>query len=311
VRYALSLGLLGWLASQVEWRRFAGLGDLPWHALVVPALLAGLAYPLQAWRWQILLHAAGAPLPTRWVHAATWLGQFYSSFLPGGIAGDAVRLGYLWQAAPAQRAAGGIALLVDRLVGLAALFALGAAALALHLGWEEGPAELHRLLLASTLATLGVGAAGALLISTRWWEPLAARLLGAPQAAALQQAARALGARPGSLALATALGIAVWLADFAAIWWLAQSLELPAGPLTIAVAASAAYVASILPLSIGGHGVREGTFVLALGWLGLRSAEHPAVLLLAVGLWALSVVWSLGGGLCLLFPALLRLPARE
>lgn len=310
LRYACSVILLGALASQVDWQSLGALAALSWPAVAAAVLLAGLAYPLQAWRWQILLRSTGVALPGRWVHAVTWIGQFYSAFLPGGVAGDAVRLGYLWRAVPGRGAAGAAALIADRLIGFAALFALGTLALAVHLGGHDGPAELHRLLAASSAATLLLLLGAWSVAATRWWDPLTARLLGSERAAALHAAARALGDRPGALTAATLLSVAVWLADFAALWLLARSLGLPAGPLTMTVAASAAYVASMLPVSIGGHGVREGTLVLTLGWLGFGIALHPAVLLLAAGFWGLTVFWSLAGGLFPLVPAWTRLAPR-
>lgn len=310
LRYAFSVILLGALASQMDWQSLGALASLDWPPVAAAVLLAGLAYPLQAWRWQVLLRSAGVMLPARWVHAVTWIGQFYSAFLPGGVAGDAVRLGYLWRTVPSRGPAGAAALIADRLIGFAALFALGSLALAVHLGGDDGPTELRRLLAASSAATLLLFLGIWTVAATHWWDPFTARILGPERAAALHAAARALGDRPRALTAATVLSVAVWFADFAALWLLARSLGLPAGPLTMTVAASAAYVASMLPLSIGGHGVREGTLVLTLGWLGFSATLHPAVLLLAAAFWGLTVFWSLAGGLFPFVPTWTRLDPR-
>lgn len=297
LRYALSAALLCWLALQVDWRRFATLGDADPAGFLPAALLAGAAYPLQAWRWHLLLRAQGGTLSAGWVHAVTWIGQFYNSFLPGGVAGDAVRLGYCWRAAPDRRAAAAASLLADRLLGLGALCTLAALALGTHLLLHGGGAELRHLLAASAAATALLFAAGWSLVATRWGEPVSARLLGRERAAALHDAAQALGARRGVLAAASLLSVAVWLADFASLWLLAGAVGLAVDPLTLTVAAAAAYVAAALPFSIGGHGLREGALVVVLGWLGFGLAAHPSVPLLAAGLWALSVGWSAVGGL--------------
>jgi len=293
LRYALSLGLLAWLASRVDWAQLQGLTRLRTGDLLAGVLLAGAAYPLQAWRWQLLLTAQGIRQPARWVHAVTWIGQFYSAFLPGGVAGDAVRFGYLWRAEPERRAAGAASLVADRLLGLGALFALAALGLAAH---ARGTGELDLLLGASLLATILLLAGGWTVVRTRWWEPLSARLLGSDRAAGLHDAAAALGARPGTLAGATLLSVAVWLVDFASLWCLARAADLPAGPITLSVAAAAAYVAASLPLSIGGHGIREGSLVLVLGWLGWPAADHTGVPLLVAAFWTVSVGWSAAGG---------------
>lgn len=294
LRYVCSAALLGWMASRVDWHALGALHRLEVGYLLPAALLAGLAYPLQAWRWHGLLHALGTDLPARWIHAVTWIGQFYSAFLPGGVAGDAVRFGYLWRARPDRKAAGAASLLADRLLGLAALFGLAAFALALH---GRDTDELDQLLGVSLAGAALLFVGGWSLARTRWWQPLSTRLLGADRAATLHETTLALGRQPGALAAAVGLSIAVWLVDFASLWFLARAVGLALHPLTLTVVAAAAYVAASLPVSIGGHGVREGALVVTLGWLGHPAASTPDLPLLVAGFWAVSVGWSAVGGI--------------
>ncbi|HLP01784.1 MAG TPA: lysylphosphatidylglycerol synthase transmembrane domain-containing protein [Opitutaceae bacterium] len=296
LRYGVSLGLLGWLATRVEWVRLGELRALE-ATLTVPAVFfAGAAYPLQAWRWQVLLRALGIAVPTSWVQSVSWIGQFYNSFLPGGVAGDAVRLGWVWRQAPDRKSAGAASLLADRVLGLGALLVLAAGALCIHTIQPGAGAGLRPVLWASLAALAVLAAAGWSLAQTRWWQPLGTRVLGAERAAALQASIAALGARPGSLAGAAALSVAVWLADFLSLWLLARAVGLPAGLLEVSVGAAAAYVAASLPISIGGHGVREMSLVSVLGLLGYGGTEDGAVALLVAAFWTLSVAWSLVGG---------------
>jgi hypothetical protein len=79
-------------------------------------------------------------------------------------------------------------------------------------------------------------------------------------------------------------------------------LELPF--LECSVAAAAAYVATVLPISIGGHGVREGALLATLAALDLVAASGPTrdpALLLATSVWAVTIACSLIGGVTLLF----------
>ncbi|MBI2814958.1 MAG: flippase-like domain-containing protein [Opitutae bacterium] len=308
LRYVFSLAGLGWLALRVDWVRFGGLRGVDLTLALAAALLAGLAYPLQAWRWQLLLRAQGLILPAGWVHRVFWIGQFCNSFLPGGVAGDAVRFGYLWREHPDRKAAAAASLLADRLLGLGALFALATLALGLHLIMAGSGAELRALLTASTVAFGLLLAAGWSATRTRWWERLAARWLGPERAAALHDAAAALGRQHTTLALAALLSVAVWLADFVSLWLLARSVGLEAGLLGMTVAAAAAYVAASLPVSIGGHGVREGALVAVMALLGLGTGNSEHVALLAVAFWAVSVGWSLFGGAVWLFSLLTGRP---
>lgn len=301
VRYGVSLGLLGWVASEMPWGDLRGLGVLDFRYAAAAVLAAGLAYPLQAWRWQRLLAAQGVPLSPGRTHALFWLGSFYNSFLPGGIAGDGVRVAAVWREFP-DHAAGAVAsVAADRLIGLGALLALAVLALGGQLAAGGSTSGELELLLYASASALVLVAAGALAAAQgRRWERLAARAIGPERAAALRAAAAALAADHPTLLAATGLSVAVWLLDFAALWLLAQAVGLSAGALPLVVAAAAAYVAAALPISIGGHGVREGALVLVLGWLGLGAGEPGRVLLLALAFWCVNAGWGAAGAFALL-----------
>lgn len=311
LRYLCSLGLLAWIATRVDWREFRSLANLEWTCALPALLLAGLAYPLMAARWQVLLRAQGILLPTGAVHRTFWIANFYNSFLPGGVAGDAIRFGQVWKDFPGRKAAAAAALVADRLLGLASLCALAALAVTLHVGGGGSSAGLEPLVGGTMVAFAVVLVAGWTATRTRFWEPVTRRVVGPERAQALHDAALALGQAHGALALATLLSIAVWLLDFAAVWLLAQSVGLPAGPLPMAIAAAAAYVAVSLPISIGGHGVREGTLVATLALLGLRTGHESTVAALAVAFWAVSVLWTLPGGILQLLPMRPDRPAEK
>ena len=85
-RYLVSLSLLWLLASRIDFVQLAGLrGQFSVPLTVAALLLAGITYPLHAWRWWLLLRAQGIPLSLHWTHVVTWIGQFYNAFLLGGI----------------------------------------------------------------------------------------------------------------------------------------------------------------------------------------------------------------------------------
>lgn len=302
LRYGVSLGVLGWIVAQIEWRQFAGLRGLDWPLALAAAAVAGLAYPWQAWRWHRLLGALQIALPARAVHAVFWVGNLYNSFLPGGVAGDGVRVYRLWPAVPAQRPALIASVIADRLLGFGALLALAVVALGAHLFARGGGDELQFLLAASLGALALLAGALLLLAHTRAWAGLAGRVFGAEQGAALLNAAATLRADSGTLLVAAAASVGVWLLDFFSLWLLARAAGLTIDPLAMSVAAAAAYVAATLPLSIGGHGVREGALVVVLGWLGAGAGAPDGVLLLALAFWAVTIFWSLAGALGHLVP---------
>ncbi len=317
LRYAVSLAVLGWIVWQVEWRDFGNLRGLDWRFALPAVLLAGLAYPLQACRWQKLLAAQDIRPTGLWVQAVFWIGNFYNSFLPGGIAGDGVRLHHTWRTAPARKAGAAASIVADRLLGFAALLVLAAAALGLHLGLNEGGSELRSLFYVSLLALLLLLVLALVMTRPGLWTPWVGRWLGADRAAALGAAFAAVGTQRATLLTVIVLSVMVWLLDFVALWLLAKGVGLAVGPLEMTVAAAAAYVVASLPISIGGHGVREGSLVIVLGWLGVGAGAPGLVLLLALAFWAVTTGWSLLGGLAIFaVPAANRIdsappPARD
>jgi uncharacterized membrane protein YbhN (UPF0104 family) len=302
LRIAVSLGVLGWVASRTEWRQLGGVTALDWSLTVPAVLLAGLAYPLQAWRWQRLLRTQAVPIPARRVHVLFWVGNFYNSFLPGGVAGDGVRIYSAAREHPGHSARIAASVLADRLLGFGTLLMLAVLALGARLATAGAPTELETLFVASagTLALLVAGAA--LALRSHLWLPLAERLLGPARAAELGAATEALARDRSGLVVATTLSVAVWLLDFAALGCLGHAVGLAVDPLALSAAAAAAYVAAALPISVGGHGVREGTLVLVLGWLGAGHGNPASLALLAVAFWAVSTGWSVIGALAFLLP---------
>jgi uncharacterized membrane protein YbhN (UPF0104 family) len=99
------------------------------------------------------------------------------------------------------------------------------------------------------------------------------------------------------------MSYAIWLLDFLSVWLLARSVGLPLPFIEVSLAMSVAYAATVLPVSVGGHGIREGTLLGMLALLGLLpdDASRQLALLLAVLVWAVSVIWSLFGGIAALF----------
>ncbi len=304
LRYALSLAVLAALAWQVDWAAFRQLDGLVWSLALPAALLAGVAYPLQAWRWQLLLRTQEIDPPFRWTHAVSWIGLFYNSFLPGGIAGDALRVYYLWRWRPAAKISGAASVMADRVLGLGSLLLLAVLALGFHLhGANSSQVEttgLRTLLLASAASLAVLLAGGWLATRATWWERLLSRWLSPEKTAALHAATVNFGRHRGRLAGAIALSVLVWLVDFVAVWLLARAVGLEVGLLETTVAAAVAYVAASLPISIGGHGVREGALLGTFALLGLGAGTGAtatsALALLALAFWAVSVFWSLVGG---------------
>ncbi len=296
-RYACSALLVAALVWSIDWHQFSGLrGKFSLAPVTLATLVAGLTFPLHAWRWWLLLRAQGLTLSLHWAHVVTWIGNFYNAFLLGGLGGDAARAFYVCRDEPARQAAGLAATFFDRLLGLVVLLSLAAVTLLLKLETVARHAELRFLLVLCAALSLASGIA--FIVFCRQPPPWLAHRLGPIHSATLTAILVRAHSTPSALLSALALSYAIWLLDFVSVWLLAHSIGLPLPFIEVSLAMSVAYAATVLPVSVGGHGIREGALLGMLALLGLLpdDATRQLALLLAVLVCAVSILWSLVGG---------------
>ncbi|MEY4938761.1 MAG: hypothetical protein RIQ93_496 [Verrucomicrobiota bacterium] len=315
LRYGVSVGLVLLIIESVDWPQLWRLrGQFSWSLAVGGVALAGLIYPLHALRWLLLLRAQGLALPWRWAHGVTWIAQFYNSFLLGGLGGDAARIFYLCRDAPAQKSGGLASVAIDRIMGLLMLLVFALVAFLAQAPILGASAELRWVWITATgiLASAVTGLGLLWRFGPERWPGFLRARLGVKRLDVLQDLfARTRQAPRPHL---TALGITapIWLIDMAAVWLLARSVGLPLPFLETCLAVTVAYTAMALPISVGGHGVREGALIFTLGLLGLLPDEiaRERALLTGALVWANTMLWSLGGGMVLLAAERLLPPSR-
>ena len=301
VRYAFSALLVAALVWSVDWRQFAELrGQFAFGPVALAALVAGITFPLHAWRWWLLLRAQGVTLSLHWAHVVTWIGNFYNAFLLGGLGGDAAKAFYVCRDAPTRKAAGLAATLLDRILGLFVLLSIAGFTLLLKLDAVASHTELRFLL--GLCAALSLASIVVFVFACRRPPRWLAQWLGEARTATLTDILQRTGSARGPLIAALALSYLIWWLDFVSVWLLARSIGFPLPFIEISLAMSVAYAATVLPVSVGGHGIREGAMLGTLALLGLLpdDAARQHALLLAVLVWAIGVLWSLAGGLVLL-----------
>ncbi len=276
---ALMLGLLAWLVpvsavvegfSRVPLALFAG---------VFAAFLAGHVAAAAKWR------ALTGGLPFSAALRAHFAGLASNLMLPGVAGGDAVRAAI----AQATLRDGGRVVagaLADRLVdmlALACLVVIGVAMLA-----DAG----NTALALQVLGVFALALAGALYVAPRllpalWGRfPLPARGLVLRLADALQD----LGNKPFLLAATLALSIAIQglFVLLAMQLGRAVGLDLPVGAWVFAW--PLAKLLAVLPISLGGLGLREASLAALLTPFGAEAAQ-----VVTAGLTWQAVLWLTGG----------------
>ena len=290
-------GACFWYVSrQIEWQQVWSaipLLDFRWAGLA--SLLAMLEIPLVGLRWGNVVSALAArdQQPTRAAMiAATSAGIFFAQVFPS-VAGEGVRawllvrLGSDWRTAVTS-------VLIDRGVGLALLIALGFVVLLLPSGFTAvGEYRESVLLIYGGLIFAGVLG---LLLAPTIVAPLDRWRYSRWLAALTADVHRVLLGPKGPMILS--LGCLIHAFTIVVVWLLAraQGLSLPLPDVAVLFTVMIGVV--ILPISIGGWGVRELAVISLLAAYGV--APESALLFsvcfglaLAIGALPGALVWIL------------------
>ena len=281
VRTAVSVGILAVLLHRLDWHQLSGVlrGIRPGYVALAPVCLAA-AFLFGAVRWHTLLSAMGISQSVRRCYAIYLIGHFYNMVLPGAISGDAIRISLC-----ALNARGGIggctfAVLLERAGGMASLFVLGAVgALVISPAMADalGGAPVRAL----PAVAAGILAAGGLC----FWvgRRIPARLYerrGRFIARAGELASRAASLTPRVLASFFVCSALFQMSDIVGTYFIARSLGVVLPFTLFLVVVPVVFVATLLPISLGGLGVREGAFVYLLGLVGVDASSALALSLL-------------------------------
>ncbi len=299
VKAAVSLGLISWIFSRTD------LGEVGymlasanvWYLLLALALYLG-AIAASAVKWQILLRAQGAQVPLRALLHYTFVGVFFNNLLPANIGGDVMR-GYGLAQYIARRSDAAVSVIVDRVVGLIAYMSAAAVAAVVVVITVEGGRALQVVMYVAFLAlTLVAGGFGVLLsrrlrallgrlFEWRWLIPLA------PVYGRISDAFGAYRFRYGALALAFLVGLGGLMLSNLVNWLLAESIGGGIPFLYICLFNPLIALVLLVPVSIGGIGVKQNAYPFFFGLLGVPRGLALALSLL---MQAVVIVASLPGG---------------
>lgn len=252
-----------------------------------------------AWRLRVLLMAQGVSARIGQTFAINLAAFFYNLFLPvGGVGVAALRLQRLSTESTGRLTAAVTAIVCDRLTAVAGLGLVGlvcwtidphpkppggllvllggVATIAFLLAPRIVPRDVRRL--ARDLQVAGAGT---------WWAAGLAR-----GAAALRSVARL---SPSALATILAISLLAQAPSILVFSVLGDGLGLAVPLLSMAWVRSVVVILSLLPISIGGVGVREGALVLTLGAFAVPAADALALSILVFATTILAP--GLAGGL--------------
>jgi len=287
LRVGVSASILALILSRIPAENLLGRvkGGAPVY-LAAALLAVLLILVLIAVRWRLLANWLGLAVPIRLAVRAVFLGFFSAQALPSTVGADLVR-GYMLVRHSAEIGRVAASVIADRLVGLVALCLL---LVLFNPVVAQLPAPYDGLVAPGALLASGAALLAFLLACTGVNVRLPRRLRELATIDGVGLEARPIA---GAIAIGLAIhALAVLTASLAAR---AYGVE-PALGVWVSII-PLALLASAVPVSISGWGVREGAIILLAGPLGIAPAE---ALLVSLTMGVLNMVASLPGAWVLL-----------
>jgi uncharacterized membrane protein YbhN (UPF0104 family) len=274
LKFVVAAALVGALIYGVDWGQARQLAThLTWATLgvVAAAMLVELVLSAMKWSWSLRIH--GLRFTLDYLFRVLCTGYFLNNFLPTAIGGDAYRV-YRTLPAEGYRSRALSAVIVERGTGFGALLALGVLG---AFAMASNPAARAYL-----FAVLGGGLAGVVVLFALWKGALGwlrKRISTLAVVDAVEHNLQwILRARAEWVWLAT-LSFAFQITSVLIVFWLFMRLGAAVSLEQCALIAAASGIAALLPLSINGLGLMEGSLVGMAVALGI---DYDSAALVAV-----------------------------
>ncbi|MFA9477513.1 lysylphosphatidylglycerol synthase transmembrane domain-containing protein [Phycisphaerales bacterium AB-hyl4] len=300
IQVGLTVALLTWLFSDPAVRegitRTLTQANLGW--LLVGVGLGAVWISAAACRWQIFLRIQGIRISFRRSTGIYLIGMFFTLFLPGLIGGEAVRMVYICRERPKQKTAAALSVMMDHMAGMVAMLATTAAIVAFRYEWlAQSPVGIGgtaSVLVGLSFAVLGLFAM--LIVSKRRLDRGLPEFVPARDKLNALLAAFTLFLTQWRWSLAgIALSFVTLHGYFAVFYAAGRAFNAPASFIDVFSVMPLIDVASALPISISGLGVREALLENMLHAMADVPAE--AAVLIGLGGFGCWAAWCIVGGL--------------
>jgi uncharacterized membrane protein YbhN (UPF0104 family) len=277
VKIAVSVGMLALLLSFVDWREgTTALASVP--SAIVGAVIAifAMQFAISAWKWWAAMRALNVSVPFAVLAKTYCIAYFFGTFLPTSVGGDVYRTYRASKHCSLLTAMSGV--IMERVFGLIALILVGFFGM-LWLLVSSAQISTATFATAVAVATGGyfvvpLGLLYALSVSSGWKRWLPHRLKPAVSKVAVLNSNRFRLVQLSGICLLyqmiAVLPFAFLFASLGESWHLAES----------AVGNAAGSLAALLPISLNGVGVTEGSFIGIASLLGVNYTAATVVSLL-------------------------------
>lgn len=241
--------------------------------LALGAILSTASVFSKIWRWGVVLRWRGISTPPRYLTESYFISIFFSAFLPSGMGGDAVRA-YETARDTGYRKESVISVVIERGSGMLGLFAAGS------LGALLVPGLPLPLMLVTHGLFIGATAGVWLLwrdftgTGLRWVEPRLPDQFRPwwGKLIRLNEEFRLYRREWRLLASVMAQSTLTLLLTLASVYCILRAFGADLTFAAFAPIYSIITAIDVIPLSISGLGVREGSYVYLLGVVGVRDS---------------------------------------
>jgi uncharacterized protein (TIRG00374 family) len=280
-RVLVTCGLLGLVAVQIDWSRMGSRVSHghPLYFLAAVGLVLG-ALTIGGYRWLRLLRGAELDVSVAAVARIYAVSTFSNTFLPTSVGGDVTRtLLVARRGTLLTRTA--VSVVVDRLGGLAGLVGMAWLAFAfqsatvpdgsqIFLAWVTGAVLLGTLL--GTIVVLRSPRLARALVPQRF----------VTHAVEIRAQLRGYAREPWTLLVVLGTSLLYQALISLQLVMLADSIGVHLAYATAAVVLALVTVVTLIPVSIGGFGVREGSYVVLLGGASIGATDATLISILSV-----------------------------
>ena len=294
MRVAIAVSLVGVIFFRIGWQPvLESFTDVAWLWIIAVLLLVPLDRLLATVRWQILLRALGVRVTTIALFKRTWTAGLFNSILPGQFGGDFYRVLEPWEI-PLKKTAIGSSVLVDRVTGIIGLLFMISLVGTLEFGLarELGVAFVPAVSTVGVILLLGMVTLVKPLTWLRrtlvWWPANRPRVL----AEEIIDSMLIYSGAKWSILGAVIISLVFRLVKAAGTYFVFLAIGIDVPFETVLFVSLLIQTITLVPITINGWGIREGSYVFLFTQLGVASSEVLAAVLLGrvLGLFTTSIL---------------------
>lgn len=278
---ALSISLVSWIASRADLSQLRVIiANADARFLAAAFSLYFVGYVIVSLRWRILLHAQGVNPPLGRLIESFAVSVFFNNILPSTVGGDLSRAFDSWRFGSSKSAAL-IVVVVDRFIGMSAMFLLAGTAFLAAPGAIAGIPALQTMMAVffAVIVASGLFLFGAPRAPVSRIAGTLSNLPGFPGRLSkkLVHGVSAYWGRNRELTRALLLSLLLQLVVIVHFMLIAEGLDATIAPAAMFIVIPAILVVMMIPITINGIGVREAAFVYFFSFYGVGDEKALAM----------------------------------